>query len=197
MIEKVESHTQIILKSLNKWIKYQKLFSFNIFAYIDTTDSSSFLYIYFLFIYLAAPGLSCGMGDLVPWPGIEPGPPALGAGSLSHWTTREVPGSSFLDLVWLGSNSISVSKLFKLNKFADTQKNHIVNIKFKNVLHKFIRNRNLSNKSFFKFLVKLIYVRKMCKIIFIIHWKVSISAQNFVPLYLGYKSAFFFSGVSN
>ena len=35
--------------------------------------------------------LSCGMWDLVPWPGIEPGPPALGAQSLSHWTTREVP----------------------------------------------------------------------------------------------------------
>ena len=25
------------------------------------------------------------------WPGIEPGPPALGAWSLSHWTSREVP----------------------------------------------------------------------------------------------------------
>ena len=35
--------------------------------------------------------LSCGMWDLVPWPEIEPGPPALGAWSLSHWTTREVP----------------------------------------------------------------------------------------------------------
>ena len=29
--------------------------------------------------------------DLVPRPGIEPGSPALGAQSLSHWTTREVP----------------------------------------------------------------------------------------------------------
>ena len=29
--------------------------------------------------------------DLVPSPGIEPGPPALGAQSLSHWTAREVP----------------------------------------------------------------------------------------------------------
>ena len=69
----------------------------------------------YLFIYLAAPGLSCGtwdlhcgmrdllvvacelfscsMWDLVPWPGIEPGPPALGAWSLSHWTTREVLGA--------------------------------------------------------------------------------------------------------
>ena len=38
--------------------------------------------------------LSCGMWSLVPWPGIEPGLPALGAQSLSHWTTKEVPGCS-------------------------------------------------------------------------------------------------------
>ena len=49
-----------------------------------------------LFIYLAALGLSCSMWDLAPWPGIKPGPPALGAQSLSHWTTREVPPSWFL-----------------------------------------------------------------------------------------------------
>ena len=30
------------------------------------------------------------MWDLVPQPGIEPRPPALGARSLTHWTTREV-----------------------------------------------------------------------------------------------------------
>ena len=43
-------------------------------------------------VFVAAGGIfSCGMWDLVPSPGIEPGPPALGAGSLSHWTTREVP----------------------------------------------------------------------------------------------------------
>ena len=41
--------------------------------------------------------LSCGllvaacMWDLVPWPGIKPWAPALGARSLTHWTTREVP----------------------------------------------------------------------------------------------------------
>ena len=29
---------------------------------------------------------------LVPQPGIEPGPPALEAQSLNHWTTWEVPG---------------------------------------------------------------------------------------------------------
>ena len=39
--------------------------------------------------------LSCSMWDLVPWPGMEPGPPALGAQSLSHWTTREVPSVAY------------------------------------------------------------------------------------------------------
>ena len=33
--------------------------------------------------------MACGI--LVPWPGIEPVPPALEAWSLNHWTTREVP----------------------------------------------------------------------------------------------------------
>ena len=33
--------------------------------------------------------LSCGMWELVPQPGIEPRSLALGAWSLTHWTTRE------------------------------------------------------------------------------------------------------------
>ena len=71
-------------------------------------------------IYLAALDLSCGMWgllvaahmifscsmwtlshsmwDLVSQPGIEPGSPALGAQSLSHWTTREVP----MSLMYIG-----------------------------------------------------------------------------------------------
>ena len=40
---------------------------------------------------VGARSLSCGMWDPVPWPGIEPRPHALGAQSISHWTTREVP----------------------------------------------------------------------------------------------------------
>ena len=36
-------------------------------------------------------GLSCGLWDLLPQRRIEPRPPALGAQSLSHWTTRDVP----------------------------------------------------------------------------------------------------------
>ena len=34
---------------------------------------------------------SCSTRDLVPWPGIEPGLPALDVQSLGCWTTREVP----------------------------------------------------------------------------------------------------------
>ena len=44
-----------------------------------------------IFIHLAVPGFHCSMQDLVPWPVTEPRPPALGAQSLSHWTTRELP----------------------------------------------------------------------------------------------------------
>ena len=44
-----------------------------------------------VFIYSAVPDFSCSTRDLVPWPGIEPRPPASGAESLSHWTTGKVP----------------------------------------------------------------------------------------------------------
>ena len=54
-------------------------------------------YCYFLKnIYLGALGLSCGMRDLVPWPEIEPGLPALGVWSFNCWTTKEVPREVFL-----------------------------------------------------------------------------------------------------
>ena len=36
-------------------------------------------------------GFSCGMWDLVPWPGTEPEPSEFGVWSLSHWTIKEVP----------------------------------------------------------------------------------------------------------
>ena len=48
--------------------------------------------ILFICICLAARSLSSGgMWDLVPWPGIELGPPTSGTWSLNHWPTREVP----------------------------------------------------------------------------------------------------------
>ena len=55
------------------------------------------IYLFWLWQVLVAGmrTLSCDMWALAPWPGIEPGPPALGAWSLSHWTTREVPSLWF------------------------------------------------------------------------------------------------------
>ena len=48
-------------------------------------------------VFVAACRLfSCSTWDLVPRAGIEPRPPALGAWSLNHWSTREVPGSGHL-----------------------------------------------------------------------------------------------------
>ena len=45
---------------------------------------------FFFLIYLAALGLSYSIWDLVPRPGIESRPPALGVLSLSRWAPREV-----------------------------------------------------------------------------------------------------------
>ena len=42
--------------------------------------------------------MACGI--LVPQAGIEPMPPALEAPSLSHWTTREVPGLILNSKIW-------------------------------------------------------------------------------------------------
>ena len=43
------------------------------------------------FHYTSCRSFSCGMWDLVPWPGIKLMPPALGGWSLSCRTSREVP----------------------------------------------------------------------------------------------------------
>ena len=57
------------------------------------------------FFSVAAYGIfSCGMWDLVPWPGIKPRPPVIWAQSLSHWTTREVPKLSKMWMHWLYSD---------------------------------------------------------------------------------------------
>ena len=58
---------------------------------LGITFSCSVIFCLILFLYLAALSLSCNMWDLVPWPRIKPWSPILGAQSLSHWTTREVP----------------------------------------------------------------------------------------------------------
>ena len=65
-----------------------------------------FLFKKYIFLWLfqvlaeALVTFSCGMWDLVPQPRIEPEPPALGAQSLSPWTTTEVPIISKLYIRW-------------------------------------------------------------------------------------------------
>ena len=70
-------------------------------GHIDFFFFNIYLFIWLHRVLVAARGiflaacrifLAACMWDLVPWPGIKPGPPALGARSLNHWTTREVPG---------------------------------------------------------------------------------------------------------
>lgn len=58
---------------------------------------------FFLFIYLAVLGLSWGMGDLVPWWGLEHRPPALEVQNLSDWTIRKVLVSDLLNTTFLGA----------------------------------------------------------------------------------------------
>ena len=80
-------------------------------------ESLFFLNIY-LFIWLcqvfvlACRIFSCDVWDLVPWPGIEPRPPALGAWSLNHWITREVP----LIALMLIFQSLGLSQVFPLEQ---------------------------------------------------------------------------------
>ena len=51
-----------------------------------------------MYIYIFWPHrVACGI--LVPRPGIKPIPPALGAWSPNHWTTREVPMKYILKII--------------------------------------------------------------------------------------------------
>ena len=52
---------------------------------------------------MGTPSLNCGMWGLVPWPGNKLRLPALGAQSLSRWTTREVLESR---TIWLRVNAL-------------------------------------------------------------------------------------------
>lgn len=63
-----------------------------------------FVFLCLVFIYLAVPGLSCGMWDIVPRSGIEPGPPTFGVWSLSHWTPQGSPNS--WATWWLGAPAL-------------------------------------------------------------------------------------------
>ena len=52
-----------------------------------------FIGFFFVFFFLAS-----GIAVLIPWPGIEPVPPAVEAWRINHWTSRELPNYLFLRL---------------------------------------------------------------------------------------------------
>ena len=60
---------------------------------------------------------SCSVWDRVPWPGTEPRPPALGAQSLSHWTTREVSRFSCLKKVDVVEYSQGYAAFYPIHLF--------------------------------------------------------------------------------
>ena len=60
------------------------------FFFWDFIFNIIYLFIWLYQVLAAAGKLSCSMWDLVFWPGIEPGTPAMGTWSLNHWATRKV-----------------------------------------------------------------------------------------------------------
>ena len=87
------------------------------------------LYMYFFlfntYFYLAMPGLSYSMWDLVPWPRIEPRPLALGAQSLSHWTTGKSLCMHFWNIYF---SYLNVSPRRHTSSFSLTQGKQVVNL---------------------------------------------------------------------
>ena len=75
----------LFLDWLERLCLQEKLVSYSVFF-----DWGFFIWLHWVLV-VALRIFSCSMWDLAPWPGIEPGTPALGAWSLSHWTTRAVP----------------------------------------------------------------------------------------------------------
>ena len=71
---------------------FKKLLFLKIFIYLFGCIRSLFIWLQAGSIVVACELLVAAcMWDLVPGPGIEPGPPAWGVRSLNHCTTREVP----------------------------------------------------------------------------------------------------------
>ena len=82
--------------------------------FIDNCLTNPSDFVCFLNIYLlGCTVFSCGVWDLFPWPGSEPWPPALGAQSFNHWTTRKIQSflfcfASLIELPECSRNSIVI-----------------------------------------------------------------------------------------
>ena len=63
--------------------------NFNLLPQVSAANTFPFIYgCFFFFLFFWPCHAACG---ILVQPGIKPMPPALGAQSLNHWTTREVP----------------------------------------------------------------------------------------------------------
>ena len=88
------------------------------FIYLAVLGLRCSIWVFVLFCFsVAVHGIvTCGMCDLVPRPGMEPRTPALGAQSLSHSTTREVPILEYFNhtfsFMFCDLNSIDLDFLF-------------------------------------------------------------------------------------
>ena len=112
-------------------------FFFLIFLYLFGCMGSSVLVEACRLFSCSVPSLSCAMWDLVPRPGIKPRPLAVGAQSLSCWTTREAPRPAFQKLapglmifLWL----IFLRCIFYFPYFLHVS-SHIVYFHIMNALH--------------------------------------------------------------
>ena len=98
IIRTIFSKSQLLLNGYQKFLNILSLFHLKFLLKMNVLyqiNGTVHLFEHYLFkvtiicfkliIYLAALGLSWGTQDLVPWPGIDPRPPALEVWSLSHW----------------------------------------------------------------------------------------------------------------
>ena len=84
-------------------LTWSLLVSLNTFIFLFFLNYLFILFIWPCWILIAPPGiftcimrtLRCGMWHPVPWPGIDPTPPALETRTLSHWTARGIPPFNF------------------------------------------------------------------------------------------------------
>ena len=102
---------------LSHKVNYQLLHVFIVLTHHKSDGSKKYLtylkIFIFIFIYLAALGLSYSTWDLVPWSEIEPGLSALIVQSLSYWTTREIPAWHIFDVF---SVPVQLNMLILLNR---------------------------------------------------------------------------------
>ena len=90
---KTPSQSSTKVNKSHTWISVHQLVSIASFLFFFFKDVRFLKYLFlwlFRDLVTRIVYLHCAMQDLVPWPGIKPRPPALGAQRVNQWATREV-----------------------------------------------------------------------------------------------------------